>query len=60
MSRTVATLQQELDALVALLGAESEGMGLDAISQKLGGSHQRRTLQRRLALLVAQERNQTV
>ena len=60
MSRTVATLQQELDALVALLGAESEGMGLDAISQKLGGSHQRRTLQRRLALLVAQKRIQMI
>lgn len=60
MSRTVATLQRELDALVALLGAESEGMGLDAISQKLGGSHQRRTLQRRLALLVAQKRIQMI
>ncbi|MDO9570156.1 MAG: Fic family protein [Hydrogenophaga sp.] len=56
MSRTVATRQQELDFLAALIGAEPEGMGLDAISQKLGGTHQRRTLQRRLALLVAQER----
>jgi hypothetical protein len=43
MSRTVATVEQELDALLALLGAESVGMGLDAISPKLGGSHQRRT-----------------
>lgn len=60
MSRTVATLQQELDVLAALIGAEPGGMGLDAISKKLGGTHQCRTLQRRLALLVAQERNQTV
>lgn len=46
----------ELDALVALIGAEPDGMGIDAILGQLGGGHQRRTLQRRLALLVAQQR----
>jgi len=50
--------QQELDVLVELIGAEPEGMRMEAISQKLGGIHQRRTLQRRLALLVAQQRIQ--
>jgi len=52
------TPQQELDFLAELIGAEPEGMGIDAISQKLGDTHQRRTLQRRLALLVAQKRIQ--
>lgn len=52
------TPQQELDFLAELIGAEPGGMGIDAISQKLGDSHQRRTLQRRLALLVAQKRIQ--
>lgn len=52
------TPQQELNFLAELIGAEPEGMGIDAISQKLGDTHQRRTLQRRLALLVAQKRIQ--
>ena len=44
--------QQELDHLVALIGAQPEGIGIDALLQSLGGSVQRRTLQRRLAVLA--------
>jgi len=33
-------------------------MGIEAISQKLGDAYPRRTLQRRLAMLVAQARIQ--
>ncbi len=50
------TPQQELDMLVELIGDAPGGMGIDAIEKKLGASYQRRTLQRRLALLVAQQR----
>lgn len=50
------TPQQELDKLVALIGAEPAGIGMDALAKQLGGAQQRRTLQRRLALLVAQQR----
>lgn len=50
------TPEQELKFLVELIGSEPEGMGIDAISQSLGSAQQRRTLQRRLALLVAQKR----
>lgn len=50
------TPQQELDRLVTLIGAEPAGMGIDAIAKKLGDSYQRRTLQRRLASLVALQR----
>lgn len=52
------TPQQELNFLAELIGAQPEGMGIDAISQKLGTPLERRTLQRRLALLVAQQRIQ--
>lgn len=45
-----------LDTLVALIGAEPTGMGIEAIAQQLGMHGQRRTLQRHLALLVAQGR----
>ena len=51
-----ATLQQDLDMLVSLIGSEPAGMTIDAISRKLGNRYQRRTLQRRLALLVEQKR----
>ena len=54
MPRVIA--QQELNILVELIGAEPAGMGIEAIAQKLDGSYQRRTLQRRLALLVEQQR----
>lgn len=50
------TPQQELDMLIELIGDAPDGMGIDAIEQKLGDAYQRRTLQRRLALLVAQHR----
>ncbi len=53
-----ATPQQELDFLAALIGAEPDGLGIDALLQQLGAGWQRRTLQRRLALLAKQERLQ--
>ena len=46
------TPQHELDHLVALIGTQPEGIGIEALQQSLGGSVQRRTLQRRLAVLV--------
>lgn len=48
--------QQELDMLVELIGADPVGLHIDAILRELNGRLQRRTLQRRLALLVAQQR----
>ena len=45
------TPQKELDHLVALITAQPDGIGIEALSQSLGGNVQRRTLQRRLALL---------
>lgn len=50
------TPQQELDRLVELIGTEPVGMGIDAIARQLGDSYQRRTLQRRLFLLLTQQR----
>ncbi len=50
------TPPQELDMLVELIGGVPDGMGIEAIGQKLGHRYQRRTLQRRLALLVEQQR----
>ena len=52
------TPQQELDRLVALVSGHHEGIGIDAISAALEGGLPRRTLQRRLALLVEQGRLQ--
>jgi Fic/DOC family len=46
------TPQKELDHLVALITAQPDGIGIEALSQSLGSSMQRRTLQRRLAMLV--------
>jgi hypothetical protein len=46
------TPQQELERLVALISAHPEGMGIEAIPAALEGAVPRRTLQRRLALLV--------
>ncbi len=48
----------ELDQLVALIAEQPTGMSVDALLHALGGSLQRRTLQRRLALLVVQQRIQ--
>ena len=50
------TPQQELDVLIELIGDAPDGVGINAIEQKLGDGYQRRTLQRRLALLVEQHR----
>lgn len=46
----------ELDQLIELLSVHPEGLGIEAITQMADGSLPRRTLQRRLALLVAQGR----
>ena len=51
------TPQTELDQLVALITAQADGLGIEAI-QSQSNSLTRRTLQRRLALLVAQARIQ--
>lgn len=50
------TPKQELDGLVELIAAHPEGLAIDAISRALDQRLTRRTLQRRLALLVAQKR----
>lgn len=52
------TPQHELDQLVALIAEQPSGINVDALMLALGGSLQRRTLQRRLALLAAQQRIQ--
>jgi Fic family protein len=54
------TAAQELDDLVALVAAAPDGIGIDGLLQAKGISLQRRSLQRRLASLVAQGRVQTV
>jgi Fic/DOC family len=57
------TTPQELDALAALIPADLPGMGVDALAQAwqqaAGQAMSRRTLQRRLALLVYQNRVHT-
>lgn len=50
------TPARELDRLVELIGTTPDGMGIDAIVRLLDSPLHRRTLQRRLALLVAQQR----
>ena len=50
------TPSHELDQLVELIGTDTAGVGIEAIEQQLGASLHRRTLQRRLALLVSQQR----
>lgn len=54
------TTPQELDHLVSIIAAHADGVGIDGLFQRHGNSLPRRTLQRRLALLVAQGRIQTV
>ena len=54
MSRLTPT--HELDSLVELIGTSPDGVGIDTIAQQWGAPIHRRTLQRRLALLVAQQR----
>jgi Fic/DOC family len=48
----------ELDQLVALIAAQPDGLGIDAIAKLQGNRLTRRTLQRRLALLAKQDRIQ--
>lgn len=48
----------ELDQLVALIAAQPDGLGIDAIAKLQGNRLTRRTLQRRLALLAKQGRIQ--
>ncbi|MEX8497263.1 Fic family protein [Leptothrix ochracea] len=50
------SLQQELDRLSALIAEHPDGVGSEALFKLLDGAVQRRTLQRRLALLVEQGR----
>ena len=53
------TPSAELDRLHQLITRHPEGLGVDKILQLMGEPMQRRTLQRRLALLVAQGRIRT-
>ena len=54
------TPQTELDQLLALIAAQPDGLGIDAINQSQGNRLTRRTLQRRLAVLVKQGRIQSL
>ncbi len=53
-----ATPQHELDRLVELIAQHKVGMAIDGLLRTVGVTIQRRTLQRRLALLVRQGRIQ--
>ncbi|MES9993411.1 MAG: Fic family protein [Candidatus Thiodiazotropha sp.] len=57
MPKTVS--QEELDRLEALIAQHPEGVGVEALSEILGSGISRRTLQRRLAFLVEQQRIST-
>jgi hypothetical protein len=46
----------ELDRLIELIDTTPEGVGIDTLAQQLDTPLHRRTLQRRLALLVSQDR----
>jgi hypothetical protein len=48
--------EQELDAIVAVVAAQSKGMPVSAILEDLSAVLEKRTLQRRLALLVERKR----
>ena len=48
--------EKELDAIVAVVAAQSEGVQVSAILEGLPAELEKRTLQRRLALLVEQKR----
>ncbi len=47
---------QELDQIVELLARHPDGIGVERLVQALGADIKRRTLQRRLAVLIEQER----
>lgn len=53
------TLPQELDHLVELISLHDNGIGMDALLQAISDQIPRRTLQRRLALLIDQGRIQS-
>lgn len=57
MPRVISS--EELDPLVERIAAHPAGIGIDALSKALEGRPPRRTLQRRLARLIAQQRLQT-
>jgi len=46
----------ELDQIVDLIAQYPDGIGIEGITQRLGTSWTRRTLQRRLASLIYQKR----
>ena len=52
------TSSTELDKLAALIAAQPDALGIDAIAKLQGNHLTRRTLQRRLALLTKQGRIQ--
>lgn len=52
------TPQTEFDRLLKLISEHHDGLGIDVIAQRLENTLSRRTLQRRLALLVEQGRIQ--
>lgn len=52
-------LPQELDRLVELISIHRKGIGIEALLQAIDENMSRRTLQRRLALLISQDRIQT-
>ena len=52
------TPTHEFDKLLALIADHPDGLSVDALLRVMSGSVQRRTLQRRLALLVKQQRSQ--
>lgn len=52
------TSQAELNRLVDLISEYQDGIGIHALLQSMGGSLQRRSLQRRLATLIEQGRVQ--
>lgn len=52
--------RDELDQLLALIAAQADGLGIEAINRSQSNRMTRRTLQRRLALLVDQGRIQSV
>ncbi len=56
MPKVVA--EREFDQLVWLIGQHPDGISVDGVLRKLGTGVKRRTLQRRLALLVEQQRIQ--
>ena len=55
-----ANSQAELNTITEAIGAHAGGVGVDALRTALGGDIPRRTLQRRLAQLVAEQRAEAI